>query len=203
MFGSNPIYIYNEQDSSNRPIRGYHTAVLKRYPALPSYIKAAFQKTFVDGLKDRENSRTTELEWIRLLCRYRDELITCECGHEYIYGFYEKKPNAKCPGCHKPTRAFCTLIIGKGKVLLEPGKYLYRSHIDKYSGNYNEPIGKVITNKNNPSLWGIKIKLEHPILVKDRSGHEKEIAKDGVIPIIDGLKIRFEEKAIGEILANK
>ncbi len=203
MFGSNPIYIYNEQDSSNRPIRGYHTAVLKRYPALPSYIKAAFQKTFVDGLKDRENSRTTELEWIRLLCRYRDELITCECGHEYIYGFYEKKPNAKCPGCHKPTRAFCTLIIGKGKVLLEPGKYLYRSHIDKYSGDYNEPIGKVITNKNNPSLWGIKIKLEHPILVKDRSGHEKEIAKDGVIPIIDGLKIRFEEKAIGEILANK
>ena len=203
MFGSNPIYIYNEQDPSNRPIRGYHTAVLKRYPTLPSYIKAAFQKTFVDGLKDRENSRTTELEWIRLLCRYRDELITCECGHEYIYGFYEKKPNVKCPGCHKPTRAFCTLIIGKGKVLLEPGKYLYRSHIDKYSGNYNEPIGKVITNKNNPSLWGIKIKLEHPILVKDRSGHEKEIAKDGVIPIIDGLKIRFEEKAIGEILANK
>ena len=202
MFGSKPVYIYNEHDASNRPIRGYHTAVLKRYPELPSYIKEAFHRTFVDGLKDRENARTTELEWIRLLCRYRDELITCSCGHEHIYGFYERKANRKCPSCHQPTREFCVLNIGKAKVLLEPGKYLYRSHIDKYSSEYNTPVGKVVVNKNNPSLWGIKLCLNHPILVKDRLNHEKEIAPDGVIPIIDGLKIRFEEKAIGEILLN-
>ena len=202
MFGSKPVYIYSDIDTSNRPIRGYHTAVLNKYPHLPSYIKAAFHRTFVDGLTDRENGRTTELEWLKLLCRYRDELITCSCGHEYIYGFSEKKHNDKCPYCNNKTRRFCYLHIGKNKILLEPNKYLYEIHIDKCSSNYNKPIGKVIVNKNNPGLWGIMLKLDNDILIKDKTGKEKTISKDGVIPIVDGLKIKFNDTAIGEILTN-
>ena len=202
MFGSNPIYIYNELDSSNRPIRGYHSAVINRYPLLPSYIKAAFQRTFVDGLKDRENGRATELEWLRLLCRYRDELITCSCGNEYIFGFNEKKHNSRCPYCKLPTRKFCYLNIGKHKILLEPDKLLYEFHIDKYSSNYNTSIGEVIINKNNPSLWGILMKIPCLVLLKDKTGKEKSISKGGVIPIVDGLKIKFNPNTVGEILTN-
>lgn len=202
MFGSKPVYIYDENKTCNRPIRGYHTAVLNKYPFLPSYIKAAFHRTFVDGLVDRENGRTTELEWLKLLCRYRDELITCSCGKEYIYGFMEKKHNDKCPYCKKETRKFCYLHIGKNKVLLEPNKLLYEVHIDKYSSNYNLPIGKVVVNKNNPSLWGIKIRLPNDVLIKDKNCNEKTIDKDGVIPILNGLKIKFSDGVIGEILTN-
>ena len=202
MFGSNPVYIYNENDTSNRPIRGYHTTVLKKYPELPSYIKAAFHRTFVDGLKDRENGRTTELEWLKLLCKYRDELITCSCGKEYIYGFNEKRYNDKCPSCKQPTRKFCYLHIGKNRILLEPNKLIYEIHIDKYSSNYNLPIGRVIVNKNNPSLWGIELRLNNDVLIKDKNGQEKTISKTGVIPIVSGLKIKFNDSAIGEILTN-
>lgn len=201
LFGSKPTYVYSELDKSNRPIHGYHTAVLKRYPLLPSYIKAAFHRTFVDGLKDRENGRTTELEWLRLLTRFRDELITCSCGEEYIYGFSEKKKNNRCPSCNNKTRRFTYLQVGKNLILLEPEKYLYEFHINKYSSNYNLPVAKVIVNKSNPSLWGIKLKLESDVLIKDRSGREKSISKDGVIPIIDGLKIKFNEQCIGSITA--
>ena len=202
MFGSNPVYIYSDNDVSNRPIRGYHTTVLKKYPELPSYIKAAFHRTFVDGLKDRENGRTTELEWLKLLCKYRDELITCSCGREYIFGFNEKKQNDKCPHCRAMTRKFCYLHIGKSKVLLEPNKYIYEFHIDKYSSHYNLPIGKVITNKNNPGLWGIELKMNNDVLIKDKNGKEMTISSNGVIPIISGLKIKFNDNAIGEIMTN-
>lgn len=202
IFGTKPVYIYNDKDRSNRPIRGYHTAIFKRYPYLPSYIKKAFHKTFVDGLKDRENSRTTELEWIRLLCKFRDELLTCSCGESFIYGYEEKSHNEKCPYCQKKTRRFCCLHIGKSKVLLEPNKYIYMSHIDKYSSEYNIPVGKVIVNKNNPSLWGIKLDLPHTVLIKDKEGIEKEIDGQGVIPIINNLKIKFNESAVAEILSS-
>ena len=202
MFGSNPVYIYSESNASNRPIRGYHTAVLNKYPLLPSYIKEAFHRTFVDGLNDRENGRTTELEWLKLLCKYRDELITCSCGQEYIYGFGEKKHNDRCPYCKKQTRRFTYLHLGKNKVLLEPNKLLYEIHIDKYSPNYNTPIGRVIVNKNNPGLWGIMLKLPNQVYIKDKSGHEKILPGDGVIPIINGLKIKFNDNAIGEVLTN-
>ena len=202
MFGKNPIYIYNSLDASNRPIRGYHTAVINRYPLLPSYIKEAFHRTFVDGLNDRENERTTEIEWLKLLCKYRDELITCSCGTEYIYGFNEKKANLKCPYCKKDTRQFCYLIVGKNRVLLEPNKYMFKFHIDKYSSEYNLPVGKVIQNKNNPSLWGIKLNLDNDVLIKDCEGKEKIILKNGVIPIINKLKIKFNDGCIGQIICD-
>ena len=76
LYGTNPVFVYHKTDKSNRPIRGYHTSLLKRWAYLPLYVKEAFHRTFVDGLADRENERTTELEWIKILCKYRDELLT-------------------------------------------------------------------------------------------------------------------------------
>ena len=199
MFGSKPVYIFNQNDASNRPIRGYHVAVFKRYPNLPSYIKEAFHKTFVDGLIDRENGRTTEIEWIKLLSKYRDELLTCKCGHEYIYGFNERKPNEKCPYCQSDTKTFCYLEINRNKILLEPGKKIYLIHIDKYSSQYTTPIGVVIRNKNNPSLWGIKMTLDRDILIKDAADNEKTIPMNGVLPIVNNLKINFGDNVTGKI----
>ena len=200
MFGSHPVYIYSDKDMSNRPIRGYHTAVINRYPSLPSYIKDEFQKTFTLGLTDRENSRTTELQWLKVLCRYRDEIITCGCGKQYMYGFSEKKCNDKCPNCHTPTRKFCYLKLGKHNIVLEPDKCIYKFHIDKYSDGYSEPVAKVIRNKNNPNVWGLKLHLDNEVQIKDKDGNERTIAKDGVIPIIANLKIKFTDTLIGEIL---
>ena len=202
MFGTKPIYVYHKLDTSNRPIRGYHTTVLKRYPTLPIYIKEAFHKTFVDGLTDRENGRVTEIEWIKLLSKYSDELITCSCGHQFIYGFEEAKKNAKCPDCGAKLPRFGVLHIGKKLIILEPGKQLFRTHIDKYSSEYTAIIGKVIVNKKNPSLWGIRVDVGHDVLVKDATGKEMVVPPGGVIPIVNNLKIKFSDDAVGEIICD-
>ena len=200
MYGKKPIFVYHKTDKSNRPIRGYHSSVLKRWGYIPLYVKEAFHRTFVDGLTDRENERTTELEWLRVLSKYRDELLTCNhCGYEYIAGFSEKKRNESCPYCGKPTKDFCTLTIGKNAIALEPGKRLYMCHVDKYSSEYNKSVGIVIVNKNNPSLWGIRLALLEQVELQDGSGKMKTIEGTGVIPIVKNLKITFNEHTIGGI----
>lgn len=199
MFGTKPVFIMHNTNKSNRPIRGYHTAVIKRWPHLPIYIKDAFHRTFVEGIKDRENGRTTEIEWIRLLSKYRDELISCSCNKEFIYGFEETKVNNKCPYCNKTTKKFCYIQIGKRKIALEPGKMIYKFHLDKYSSEYNQVVAKVIVNKNNPSLWGIKLDLESDVQIKDTAGNIKDINSKGVIPIINNLKVKFSDNCIAEI----
>lgn len=40
------------------------------------------------------------------------------------------------------------------------------------------------------------------VLLKDKTGKEKSISKGGVIPIVDGLKIKFNPVAVGELLTN-
>jgi hypothetical protein len=84
-------------------------------------------------------------------------------------------------------------------VALDLGKKLYVNHVDKYSSDYNTPIGIVVSNKNNPSLWGIKLALTSPVQIKDVDGNVKEIQGNGVIPIVKNLKINFNENTIGDI----
>ena len=59
-----------------------------------------------------------------------------------------------------------------------------------------------MVNKNNPGLWGIALKMPNDVFIKDKNGNEKTIAANGVIPIVNGLKIKFNDTAIGEILTN-
>ena len=200
MYGLNPLFVYHKTDSSNRPIRGYHTSLLRRWPTLPLYVKEAFHRTFVSGLLDRENERTTEIEWIKLLCRYRDELVTCACGNQYPYGLWEQSPKRECHVCKKSIDAeYCVLKIGKSRILLEPGKRFFLPHFDKFSSEYNSVAGIVIRNKNNPSIWGIKLEDAGEILIKDSNGNEKTIPAGGVIPIIKNLEIKINN-VIGEII---
>lgn len=200
LYGTNPVFVYHKTNKTNRPIRGYHSSVLKRWAYLPLYIKEAFHKTFVDGLNDRENQRTNELEWIRLLCKYRDELITCNCGYQYPYGFEEKNVYENCPSCNSVSKTICSLKIGKHVITLEPGKNIFRHHVDKYSSEYNEIVGTVIANKNNPNLWGIRLNLDYDVEIEDAFNNRKIVKKDGVIPIVKNLTITLEEntKAIIE-----
>lgn len=193
LYGTNPVFVYHKTDKSNRPIRGYHASLLKRWAYLPIYVKEAFHRTFVDGLADRENQRTTELEWIRCLSKYRDELISCSCGYQYPYGLEEKSTLNNCPSCNSKSRELSKLKIGRHIILLEPNKYLYKHHIDKYSDEYNFMMAKVIASKKDPSRWGLKLRLDDDVTVIDQTGVSKVIDKDGVIPLIKNLKIIFKD----------
>lgn len=201
MYGSDPLFVYHKHDKSNRPIRGYHKSMINHWNLMPIYIKEAFHRTFTDGLSDRENSRTTELEWIRLLTRYRDELYSCSCGNQYAVGLFEKKEKAsQCPICStENVIGIGVLYIGKNRIVIEPDKKLYSNHLDKYSSNYNEVVGEIVRNKKDPSRWGIRITVGGDIQIKDTNGNVKTVAAGGVIPIIKDLKIKFNENTIGEI----
>lgn len=200
MFGSNPIFVYHKTDRSNRPIRGYHTALIKYWPRIPLYIKEAFHRTFVDGLTDRENERTTELEWLRLLSRYRDEVIRCDgCGKEYILGLAEKKKNDICPFCRKPTKDVCLFHIGKNHIALDLGKTLSEVHLNKYSSEYNKPIARVVANPSRPTLWGIRFDGVGDITIEDETGAKKIIPDGKVVPIVRNLRLGFQNNMTGEI----
>ena len=48
-------------------------------------------------------------------------------------------------------------------------------------------------------IWGIKLNLTEDVTIKDSQGNEKTIDKNGVIPIVSGLKIKFNETTFAEI----
>ena len=200
MYGTNPVFVYHAQNPSNRPVRGYHTTLIRRWAEIPSYVKDAFQRTFVDGITDRENGRTTEIEWLRELVKYRDELVLCpSCGKQYFYGYDEKAPVGACPFCKGAAKRVATLSVGRYRIALDLGKEIYAVHIDKYSTGYNAVVGEVIASKSDPARYGLRIHLGGSVEIEDATGKKKTIEAGGVIPIVRKLKIKFNENTIGEI----
>ena len=75
-------------------------------------------------------------------------------------------------------------------------------HLDKYSSEYNEVVGTVISNPNKPSIWGIRLNLGDKVEIKDVNGNVRIVEGNGVIPLINNLKIKFADNVIGEIRTN-
>jgi len=200
LYGTNPVFIFNKKDRRNAPIRGYHTAALKRWPQLPDYVQEAFHKTFTQGLSERENGRTTELEWIKVLTRYRDELVKCSsCNFQFASLVYSGNQEVGCPSCKTTNERRIVLEVNNNLVLLDLKKYIYETHYDKYSGKYAQVVGEVVSNKLNPKLWGIKNLSGTDWSITDDAGVRKIIPHQGVVPIIKNLQIEFKPQIIGKL----
>ena len=73
-------------------------------------------------------------------------------------------------------------------------------HVDKFSSEYLLPVGRVVANKKNPALWGIKLELDGECEITDSSGMQKTVREHGVIPILRALKIKFPNGAQAELI---
>lgn len=190
LYGAKPVFIFNPHDSSNRPVAGIHPNPIKLWPRYPKFIQDAFIKSFCDGLKN-PNQRLPENEWQKLLIRFRGTLLKCphcsaelcialvphgdtlrfDCGSSYSYPFVLENDKYKTP--------------------LFPGAKLYSCFTSKNIDDYLTVTGEVIMNKNNSSLWGIKNLSDKTWTFTTKTGELKKIEKGSVIPIANGLEIKF------------
>ncbi|MCV2231504.1 hypothetical protein N7548_01505 [Acholeplasma manati] len=197
LYGASPIFVFDPNNTSNRPIRGYHNAVLKLWPELPNYVKQEFIKTFTEGLLDRENGRTTELKWVKTFQKYRDEIVKCpKCNFEYPAQTY---PKSTCPKCKLNHEILGKLTINNHLIYLDSNKEIYQTHIDKTSSEYGKVVGRVVENKNNPNLKGFKNQSDREWKITDINGMSKIIPPEGVFRLdIKQLTIDFGEGITGE-----
>ena len=99
-YGQNAVFVFDPQDSSNRPVRGIHDNVIKFWRIYPDYIKDAFIRSFTAGILE-PNKRIIENEWQKLFIRLRAEIIQCGCGRTNFCSMFDRPDikTFKCPKC--------------------------------------------------------------------------------------------------------
>jgi serine/threonine protein kinase len=192
LFGTRPVFIYDPDNASNRPVQGVHANVIALWPRFPQFFRDAFIESFARGMKNPQ-VRIIENEWQKILVRLRDEwMLNCPvCGRAIILTEQITGKPLSCPGCSSVFSYPKILTVKKFTVPLFPGKKLYACHTGATSDDYAAVTAEVVMNKNNPSLWGIKNLSPDAWKLKTPEGVEKEVPPQGGIPIGAGLSVSF------------
>ncbi len=182
-YGFEPMFVYDPDDDSNRPVRGVHNNIIKFWRIMPDYIREAFTYSFTVGLQSPEK-RLIEKQWLDLLIRLRGDICACTCGAQSFAGSYERdSENRLICFCGAHFAPPLMLTDGKNRVLLSEGTKLFDENL--------ETVAEVVRNKVNPGLWGLKNLTDGVWSCTLPNGQEKEIGSGSAAPIFKGTLIEM------------
>jgi serine/threonine protein kinase len=185
IYGTNPVFIFDPSDDSNRPVQSLHKGALTRWPFLPEYLREEFIKAFSKELMHDPSKRIIDQEWLRLFIRMRGEIYKCSCGKVYFAD--PENPNP-CPECKK-TAAFPFYIKTRRYNLpVHQRTKLYACHTEKVSEDFETLAGEAAAVKGG----GFELKNvsgKHWTITED--GNTSSLAPGASVMLKKGVSINF------------
>lgn len=157
LYGTNPVFVYDPNNKTNRPVKGYQDNVIIYWKLYPQIIQDLFTKSFTDGIV-YPNKRVTEKQWLDAFANLITGIMNCPgCGAEVFFDEQKAETGVahSCWNCGKTVQYPASIEIGKNRVLLRKNAKLY-SHSIQGDYDMEAVVGEVVQNPNNPNLWGIK-----------------------------------------------
>lgn len=188
-YGSEAQFIFDDR-GENRPVRGVHNNVIRRWPAFPVLLRDTFKEQFSAELLATPEKRMIENLWKKVIQSLRDMLVRCtKCGDET---FIDDAVAPKCMNCGNAAAISGALAFAGRKVLLTPNTMVY---ID----TDNIPDVKVISVPGDKYPVQLQNITKEDWVVETPSGKIKTIAPGESMPVKAGLKVTINaQKAVIE-----
>ena len=190
-YGTHPLFIYDPDDASNRPVPGIHVNVIQLWPLFPEYVRNVFVDQFGREALQNPNHRITEKEWLeKVLLRMRHKLVVCPaCGGE-IFADVENS-SFMCDSCQQALRRPPILQSGKYKVAVCEGKKIYQYITNQGKPLLNTCTGIAVESKKTPGLFGLRNLTNDTWMLTTKSGKTRPIAPGEAVPLLMGNVISF------------
>ena len=202
IYGTEPLFIFDEKNSSNAPHPSLHRNALKMWKYFPSFLKAAFRQSFSQESLLNGKGRLLEQDWFHILMRLKSSLIRCpNCGEEI---FLESDKATVCQSCKQNVKAVGYLNFTKRSnqevtVPIFKNAVLYDYHMNSASEDF-ETEAAVILEK--PGKFGLKNNSRFNWTVKTPEGKIFTRQPGEVQVLFIGVKIDFGNKNIAQVVAN-
>ena len=179
-YGSDILFIYDE-NKENRPVRGVHNNVIRRWPAMPQTLQNAFKEQFGKDILAAPDKRMIEKKWKGVIQSLRDTLVRCpKCGDET---FVSDSASPVCMNCGKSFDLAGKLVFINGReILLSPNTMVY---ID----DDNQPDINVVSIPGDKYPVQLQNITKGSWVVETQSGKIKSIEPGSCVPIRPGLKL--------------
>jgi len=202
-FGYEPIFMFDELDASNRPVKKKHTNAISCWPCFPPFIQNAFKKSFSQESLMKSEGRLLERVWRHYLVRLKSSIIKCpSCGNEM---FIEPVGETICYNCKKRTKVNGYLKFLKKRSSVEiivpifDGVCLFNYHINESSYDCHS-IEAIILTK--PGKYGLENKSKNIWIVISIDGVKSAKKQSEVALLSVGTRIDFGNNNIVEVIVN-
>lgn len=203
LYGTEPVFIFDPANDSNRPVRGYHDNALDFWPIYPQFIRELFIRSFTTGIRDPKNGRVRESEWRAAMAQLHDCIGYCQaCGVENFFAATDAKSNVsadRCWSCKKELQSPARIVIGRHVVFLNSGTKLFSHHVDNAKlYDFSQPVAAVAQHPTDPSIWGLKNLSTDKWVSTNAEGAVRDVPPGRSVSFAFGTKINFG-KTEGEI----
>ena len=196
LFGKEAIFIMDPQNPKNRPVKGLHNNVIRRWPLMPKLLRENFQRAFSHEAITNPMGRVIDLKWQEIIVQLRSQFVKCPvCGQ---YTFVElPSQGAKCMECDCELTNFTVMKVGHYEVPLIPGQKLYTCQV-RDTKDLDEVAGEVIVG--SAGAWGIRNtgRLVWSVFLPD--GQMRLVNPGQGMPAQRGLKVKFGSDLTGTIV---
>lgn len=206
LYGSEPVFIFDPYETSNRPVQGFHDNAFYFWPIYPQFLRDLFIKAFTDGIHDPTHGRIREGEWRVAMIQLRDCIHYCQsCGTENFYqgngGEDSGNTAGICWNCNKRLKLPFRIRLGKHIIMLNHDTQLFPHHVDDRSlYDFSRPVAAVSRHPEHPEVWGLRnLSDENWSCTTVRDPQPAEVPPGLNLTLQPGTEINFG-KVIGEII---
>ncbi len=208
LYGTEPVFIFDPLDDSNRPQPGFHDNALAFWPLYPQFVRDLFIRAFTAGIRDSQQGRVRESEWRAAMIRLRDAIFYCpQCGAECFYdtaalhaGPDQTLHGQPCWSCHAPLRPPLRIRIAYAPtantppavVVLNHDTALFPHHTDlNRAYDFDQPVAEVSRHPQDPRIWGLKNVSVEPWTAVTASGEMRSVDPGRSLTLAAGTRIQF------------
>lgn len=199
-FGKTAVFIMDPNDDSNRPVRGLHTNIIRRWALFPKVLRETFIKAFSHDAIVAPTKRILDKTWMQVLLQVRSQYVPCPyCGESTFIDNIDSCKN-KCVLCGESFERPAVLKCGNFRIPLLKDQILYTCQTQSSTDvDLNKRIGVVVEHPTTRKL-GIKNLSSNMWQVKTSMGEIKNIEPNMGLPITNDINVRFNKDITGLII---
>ena len=203
LYGTEPRFIFDPDDESNRPVPGLHDNAIVFWPLYPNFIQALFTKAFTIGLSDPDHGRVRESEWRAAMIRLRDSIVYCpNCSSENFYDqeALGNKSGPDCWSCGQSIQLPPRIRLDQRQiVMLNHNTVLAAHHVDPHQPYVlDQSVADVNQHPQDPKRWGLRNLSNTAWVVTTEDGRVLDVPPGRSVSLAEGVRIEFGS-ASGEI----
>lgn len=202
LYGTDPVFVFDPVDASNRPVPGEQQNALDYWELYPTALRALFTRAFTDGVRDPAQ-RVREGEWRQAAAAVRDLLVYCgSCGVE---GFADVGPD-RVPVPAQPACWNCGAAVvlplhlrvgsaGRAVVMLNHDTVLFPHHVDPGRlYDFSSPVAAVVRHPSDERVWGLQNCAGDAWTAVLPDGEERSVAPGSTVRLASETTIRFGDR---------